>query len=65
MRQRRRHVHEQHTLDHIQHHGDYYAAVRDGTLPSVSWIMPFTGSSEHPGNGKPLTNGQAHVTNLD
>jgi phospholipase C len=57
-------VHEQHTLDHIQHHSDYYAAVKDGTLPSVSWVMPYPRASEHPGNGKPLTNGQAHVTRV-
>lgn len=57
-------VHEQKTLDHIQLHADYFAAVKAGTLPSVSWVMPYSGASEHPGNGKPLTNGQAHVTRV-
>jgi phospholipase C len=57
-------VHEQRTFDHIQHHDDFYAAVQNGTLPSVSWVMPFSGASEHPGNGKPLTRGQAHVTSV-
>jgi phospholipase C len=57
-------VHEQKTLDHIQLHADYFAAVKAGTLPSVSWMMPYSGASEHPGNGKPLTNGQAHVTRV-
>jgi phospholipase C len=57
-------VHEQRTLDHIQLHADYFSAVQDGTLPSVSWVMPYSGASEHPGNGKPLTNGQAHVTRV-
>jgi phospholipase C len=57
-------VHEQKTLDHIQLHADYFQAVKAGTLPSVSWVMPYSGASEHPGNGKPLTNGQAHVTRV-
>jgi phospholipase C len=57
-------VHEQNTFDHIQTHSDFYSAVRDGTLPTVSWIMPSGLNSEHPGNGAPLTKGQAHVTQV-
>jgi phospholipase C len=57
-------VHEQHTLDHIQRHADLFAALREGTLPSVSWVMPYAGASEHPGNGKPISRGQAHVTRV-
>jgi phospholipase C len=57
-------VHEQHTLDHIQTHADFYAAVKDGSLPTVSWMMPSGLNSEHPGNGAPLTKGQAHVTQV-
>jgi phospholipase C len=57
-------VHEQRTFDHIQTHADFYAAVREGSLPTVSWVMPSGLNSEHPGNGAPLTKGQAHVTQV-
>ena len=34
-------------------------------LPTVSWLTPGGGGiSEHPGNGAPLTEGQAYVTGL-
>jgi phospholipase C len=55
-------VHEQGTHDRIQRHVDFYEAVRTGTLPSVSWIVPNGPDSEHPGNGKPISQGQTHVT---
>jgi len=57
-------VHEQGTHDRILRHADFYEAVRTGTLPSVSWIVPNGPDSEHPGNGKPISKGQAHVTQL-
>jgi len=57
-------VHEQRTFDHVQTHADYYEAVETGTLPTVSWVMPSGRNSEHPGNGAPITKGQAHVTQL-
>ncbi|MGH2636884.1 MAG: alkaline phosphatase family protein [Actinomycetota bacterium] len=57
-------VHEQRTHDRIQTHSDYFAAVRDGTLPTVSWVMPSGRNSEHPGNGAPISKGQAHVTQV-
>ena len=57
-------MHEQHTLDRIQRHADLFQALRDGSLPSVSWVMPYAGASEHPGNGKPISRGQAHVTRV-
>jgi phospholipase C len=57
-------VHEQHTQDRIQTHADFFAAVDDGTLPTVSWVMPGGLDSEHPGNGAPLSNGQRHVTQV-
>jgi phospholipase C len=57
-------VHEQHTQRNVRSHEDYYEAVEDGTLPTVSWIMPSGQNSEHPGNGAPITKGMAHVTRL-
>jgi phospholipase C len=57
-------VHEQGTHDRIQRHADFYEAARDGTLPSVSWVVPTGHNSEHPGNGKPISKGQAHVTQV-
>jgi phospholipase C len=57
-------VHEQRTFDRIQTHADFYDAVKDGTLPTVTWVMPSGRNSEHPGNGAPLSKGQAHVTQV-
>ncbi len=58
-------VHETGQLGRIQRHRDFFRAVEDGTLPSVSWIVPGHGDhSEHPSNGAPLTFGQAYVTRL-
>ncbi len=57
-------VHEQHTQDRIQYHEDFFQAVEDEGLPTVSWIMPGGRTSEHPGNGAPITKGQAHVTRV-
>jgi phospholipase C len=58
-------VHETDQLDKILAHDSFFEAVEDGTLPSVAWIVPGRGgSSEHPGTGAPLSEGQAHVTRL-
>jgi phospholipase C len=49
----------------VRTHGDFYQALQDGTLPSVSWIVPGHGGfSEHPITGAPISRGQAHVTRL-
>jgi phospholipase C len=57
-------VHEQRTIDRIQRHEDFFRAVQEGTLPTVTWVMPSGRNSEHPGNGAPLSKGQAHVTRV-
>ena len=60
-------VHENGQLGNIQEHRDFLDAVRDGTLPTVSWITPGQGGiSEHPQQGKewPISDGQAHVTRM-
>jgi phospholipase C len=49
-------------LGNIRPHGDYFAAAEAGTLPSVSWIVPYTGASEHPPDD--IRKGQAWVTRV-
>jgi len=49
-------------LDNIRPHADYFESAAAGTLPSVSWIVPYIGASEHPpGDIRP---GQAWVTKI-
>jgi phospholipase C len=58
-------VHETRQRDNIRRHGEFFEAVEDGTLPSVSWIVPGRGGqSEHPSTGAPITEGQAYVTEI-
>jgi phospholipase C len=49
-------------LGNIRSNRDYFAAARDGTLPSVSWVMPTMGRSEHPPTD--INEGQTWVTNV-
>ncbi|HLV81196.1 MAG TPA: alkaline phosphatase family protein [Chthonomonadaceae bacterium] len=46
--------------NNIQALGNFFSAVKNGTLPQVSWIVPDMVHSEHP-LGK-ISDGQAHVT---
>ena len=49
-------------LGNIRPHADFFESAAAGTLPSVSWIMPCIGASEHPpGDIRP---GQAWVTKI-
>jgi phospholipase C len=58
-------VHQTKQLEHIRDHGEFFAALEDGTLPSVSWIVPGRGGqSEHPNTHDPITVGQAYVTGI-
>jgi phospholipase C len=58
-------VHQTKQLEHIRDHGEFFSALEDGTLPSVSWIVPGRGGhSEHPSTHDPITEGQAYVTRL-
>lgn len=57
-------VHETDQLDNIREHAEYLEAAANGTLPSVSWIMPGPGYSEHPATRESLGAGQAHVTRM-
>ena len=57
-------VHENDQLGNIQEHPNYFAAAESGDLPSVSWVIPGRGFSEHPGNGEPITGGIEWVTKV-
>jgi phospholipase C len=43
---------------------DYLSAAADGSLPSVSWIFPTAGTSEHPMSPSTIRTGMAYVTRL-
>jgi phospholipase C len=49
-------------LDDIVPNTEYFQAAADGTLPSVSWVMPTTGLGEHPPDD--IRKGQAWVTKV-
>jgi phospholipase C len=51
-------------MDRIQTHSDMFEAAAAGTMPSVSWVMPYSGVGEHPKAGEPIWKGQRHVTNV-
>jgi phospholipase C len=55
-------VQEDKQLARIQHSPRFFAAAREGTLPSVSWIVPGKKGSEHPPAS--LADGQAWVTRV-
>jgi phospholipase C len=57
-------THEQDDFGNIRLHADLFDEIAAGSLPTVSWVMPGGRDSEHPGNGAPLTKGQAHVTQV-
>ena len=57
-------IRETHQMKRIQGHTELYDAAANGTLPSVSWVMPYSGVGEHPGAGEPIWKGQRHVTNV-
>jgi phospholipase C len=43
---------------------DYLSRAADGSLPSVSWIVPTGSTSEHPNGTSTTRSGQAYVTRL-
>jgi phospholipase C len=58
-------IHETDQLENIRPHSDFYDSLEDGTLPSVSWIVPGGGGhSEHPSTHAPITEGMAYVTRI-
>jgi phospholipase C len=57
-------VRRNHQVRNVTGHADYYEAAAAGTLPSVSWVMPYSGAGEHPGAGEPVWKGMRHVTRI-
>ncbi|HEU4354156.1 MAG TPA: alkaline phosphatase family protein [Actinomycetota bacterium] len=51
-------------IENIRGHAEYFAAAADGTLPSVSWVVPYGGVGEHPGSDEPIWKGMRHVTKI-
>jgi len=52
-----------HQLGRIQHTSDFFKAAGNGTLPSVSWVIPPGDASEHPEHGS-MRPGQEYVTRV-
>jgi phospholipase C len=55
-------VHEDRQVQNIQGSRKFFQAARNGTLPSVSWVVPSQINSEHP--PARVSDGQAWVTKL-
>jgi len=55
-------VQQDHQLGNIQSLSNFFKAVKNGTLPAVSWIDPNSRVSEHP--PALVSAGQAYVTGL-
>jgi len=55
-------VHQDQQLGNIQQLSDYYTAAKNGSLPSVSWILPNDADSEHP--PALVSTGQSYVTSV-
>ena len=51
-------------VDNIPPVSDYLTAAADGTLPSVTWIVPGSINSEHPSGPGTVLDGMAYVTEL-
>jgi phospholipase C len=49
-------------LGNIRPHADFFEGASDGSLPSVSWVVPYVGASEHPPGD--VRDGQAWVTKV-
>jgi phospholipase C len=57
-------VRQNHQLGNIQDYDAYFSDAKHGTLPTVSWMMPYSGVGEHPQSGEPVWKGQRHVTQV-
>jgi phospholipase C len=55
-------VEQTNTFANVQSNRNYFDAAADGTLPSVSWVMPTEGVSEHPPDN--IADGEAWVTRV-
>ncbi len=50
--------------DNIRVVDEYLASAADGSLPDVTWIVPWPNVSEHPGGPATTKSGMAYVTRL-
>jgi phospholipase C len=57
-------IRQTHQVRNIRGQAEYFEAAAAGDLPSVSWVMPYSGVGEHPSNGEPVWKGMRHVTRL-
>jgi phospholipase C len=57
-------VRQNREISNVKRHADYYRSAADGTLPAVSWVMPYNGAGEHPHSGEPIWKGMRHVTSI-
>ncbi len=55
-------VQENNQVGNVQFHPRFFKAAREGTLPSVTWVMPGWYDSEHPPES--VASGQAWVTRV-
>ena len=57
-------LYETEQQDHILDYRRFERSARHGTLPSVSWVVPGDGVSEHPQSSRGVAAGMAHVTRI-
>ena len=57
-------VNENGQLGNIKWHSNFTRQAANGTLPSVSWLVPGNLVSEHPNADTRISAGQAYVTNM-
>jgi phospholipase C len=57
-------VRQNHQMRNVMGHTSYFEAAANGRLPSVSWVLPYSGVGEHPSNGEPVWKGMRHVTKV-
>ena len=50
------------SLGNVRSNDEYFAAAKDGSLPSVSWVMPSQGKGEHPSDR--IASGQRWVSRV-
>jgi phospholipase C len=55
-------VRNSHQVKYVQQHPEFFEAAREGTLPSVAWVLPGWDRSEHP--PATVSRGQAWVTRV-
>ena len=52
-------------LGNVRPYSDFFSSIKAGDLPSVSWVVPTAGRSEHPGDDLGnIATGQAWVTRV-